>query len=373
MVGITAVLLAFTLFSKPVSPGTFEGVPRVESNGVSSINPLFHRSISRGIDLVFRERYDESLRIFDRLERDHPEHPAPYFLKAAAYQNWMSSLRTKQFQSELERNVQLAIDKGNHLLEKREDSWLHFYVGAAYGYRAYNRFSEHDWIGAYLDGWRGVKHLEEALERDPNLYDVYLGLGSYHYWRTAKSKFVTVFAFWVPDRRELGLRQLEFALEHGTYASSQAGYTLIVAYFDYGAYEKALSLVNRNMGEKHPPPLSDLYYKGRLLAKLGRWAEAESLFRELLRRLESEELASVGYKVESLYWLALALKTQNRVSEASRLTREALNQCKKRNIAYELEGPFENFQEIRTQLRDLHEQMVLAESVGILAAGKHPF
>jgi len=368
-----AILWALFVFGKPVSPGMFDGVPRGESKSVSSVSPLFHHSISRGIDLVFSERYQESLRIFERLERKYPDHPAPYFFKAAAYQNWMSSFRTKQFQNELERNVHLAIDSGNKLLEKRNDPWLHFYVGAAYGYRAYNRFSEHDWIGAYLDGWRGVKHLEEALDKDPNLYDVYLGLGSYHYWRTAKSKFIRVIAFWVPDRRELGLRQLEFALEHGMYASSQAGYTLIVAYFDYGAYEKALSIVNRNMGGKHPPSLSDLYYKGRLLAKLGRWAEAESLFRELLGRLESQELASVGYKVESQYWLALALKTQDRVSEALRFTREALNQCEKRKTDRELEGPFENFEEIRTQLRELHEQMVLTESVGILAAGRHPF
>ncbi len=354
----TAILLCFIMLSvSPAFSRTTESVPDLSPGKVASKDPIFFDAASPGIHLVLHDRYEEALLLFEELQQKYPNHPAPHFFKAATYQSWMSLSRLNRFQEEFEKNIQLTIEKGVELLKQKNNPWIFFYVGAAYGYQAFNEFRKHKWIEAYYDAKKGVENFEEALERDPRLFDVYLGLGSYHYWRTAKSTFLRLLTFWIPDQRELGLRQIEFAFQHGAYSPEQAGYNLIAAYFDYGQYEKAMQILNRILEKKRTAGISDLYYQGRLLIEFKRWHEVESVFRKILEQLENHELASAGYKAECMYWIAEALTAQKRTSEALEFTELARAQSEKRNADSELEGPFEDFTEIEYRLERLHKHL----------------
>jgi tetratricopeptide (TPR) repeat protein len=329
---VAALFLFFVFFSAPGFTFVIDDVPDVAPDAVSSPSPIFHDSLLRGIELISNDQYEEALVLLDTLQRMYPDHPAPYFFKAATYQDWMSSFRTTRFQKQVDENVQLAIEKGNELLKRKNDAWVHFYIGAAYGYRAFNRFRKHNWIGAYMDGRRGINQLKKAMAEDPSLYDVYLGLGSYHYWRTAKSKFISAAAFWMKDKREVGLRQLEFAMQHGLYIQ-----------------------------EKNTPSICDLYYKARLLIEFERWPEVEAVFGEILKKLEGDKFASIGYLVECKYWIAVALRAQNKGSEALEWTQKATAQSEKRNADLELESPFEDYREIENRLKNLHGALKIAQ------------
>ncbi len=352
-----AVLFLCIVITSPVFGGVADTVPDAGPQAISALDPQFDGPISRGILLAFTGQHEQSIRIFDRLIDAHPKHPAPYFFKAAAYQSWMSSVRTNRFENELEQNIQEAIEKGKKILRQGNDPWVFFYVGAAYGYRALYGFRKHDWIGAYLDAGRGVENFKTALEKEPRLYDAYLGLGSYHYWRTAKSEALRVIAFWIPDKRKLGLEQLEFAFTHGRYATHEAGYNLMVAYYDSGNYEKALETLHRTINKKKIPGLSDLYYKGCIMVRLERWNEAEQVFRMLLKSLQTRDFISVGYQVECKYWIATALAAQNKNSESLELVEGALKQGEQRNGKHELDGPFESFREINLKLFGLRYRL----------------
>ncbi len=333
-------------------------VPVISPDIMGSTDPLFHDTVSFGIEMVFNERYEESIALLNSLHEKYPHHPGPHFFKTAIYQIWMSSFRINRYEKELESNVQLAIEKGNKILKQDNDPWIHFYVGASYGYRAFNRFRKNDWIGAFLDARRGVRNFREALSKEPGLYDVYLGLGTYHYWRTAKSSFLRIIAFWIPDKRELGLKQIEFSLNHGQYAPNEATYGLISAYFDYGDYEKALEILDRAMTRRQSPSTSDLYFKARLLMKFKRWMEVESLFKRIIERIKNHKLPCVGYQVEVKYWLAVVLMKQKKTSEALEWLEEALDQSRNRDGSSELEGPFESFSDIKFRLRNMQDELL---------------
>lgn len=335
----------------------YERVPQIDPGVYSAVDPVFDQPLRRIIKLVDHDRYDDAMAVLDSLKEAHPDHPAPYFYEAAVYQSWMSVYRIKAFQQEVDTNVDLAIEKGNALLEKRDDPWLNFYIGGAYGHRGFNRFRRNNWIGAYKDGMKGINNFREAIEKDTTLYDVYLGFGSYFYWRTAKSKFLRLLTFWMPDKRDLGIRQLEFCIDHGRYAREEAISVLTAVYFDSNDYKEALRVVEESIRERNYANMIDIYFHGRLMVHFKNWAAVESDFREILERISGYRYPSIGFQVECKYWIARALDARGKHAEALEMAREAYNQNRARNPELELDGPLENFDEIKSQLRDFYSDL----------------
>ena len=334
-----------------------EIVPNVPPEAKSPIDPVFDSVLQKVIADIFHDNYESSMATFDSLIKVYPNHPAPYFFKAAAYQSWMSSYRINNFQKEVEDNVNIVIEKSDSLLKIKNDPWIHFYLGAGYGYRGFNRFRKYNWIGAYRDAQRGIDNFEKALAIDSSLYDVYLGLGSYYYWRTAKSKFLRIITFWMSDKRELGLEQLKFAMEHGRYAVNEASYVLLACYYDAERYRDALSLVNKLIDKKEQPNLTDLYFKGMLAAHYKDWKNTQILFTEIYNRIRDYKYPSIGFQVECQYWIAKSLSEKGQYEAAYKLADEALKLSEERNPDLEIEGHISSFDDIKNELKDLYEEL----------------
>jgi tetratricopeptide (TPR) repeat protein len=333
-------------------------LPKVPPDAKAPVDTLFHKPLARGIMLVYQDRFQEAVTLFDSLQQVFPDHPAPYFYLAATYQSWMSSYRFNKFQNELEENVKLAISIGNDLLKEREDDpWVNFYIGAAYGYRAFFRVRSWNFIGAYIDGKKGIGNFNKALEKEPALYDAYLGLGAYHYWRTARSGFIRVIAFWMSNKRDFGLEQIEFAMQHGRYAPEEASLALVTALYDYKKYERALEVIEDFMVLYEEQLISSLYLHGIILSHFERWPEVQETFEEILSRLENYPYPSTGYQVECKYWIAGALRGQGQLEQALSLTEEALKQGEQRNKDTELEGQFNNFDDTKDWLKELKKDV----------------
>ncbi len=351
-------LALFFIISGPYSVQARTDIPKAAEGVRAPADKRFDEPLARGLDYVFSDQYELASALFDSLQKTNPDHPAPFFYKAATLQSWMSSYRFNKFQKELEENVQKAIDKGNVMLEKeKDDPWLNFYVGAAYGYRGFHRFRQHNWIGAYTDGNKGVGNFEKALDKLPELYDCYLGIGTYHYWRTAKSSFLRVIAFWMKDRRDLGLDQIRFSIDHGRYCSVEATFGLIIAYYDHKEFDKAAQLNQIVFNRTSSPVLPALYMRGRLDVQNDKWVEAEKSFRQVLSQLESYKYPSIGYQIECKYWIANALYHHGKSDEAFKVADDALKMVPKRDKDAELENPIDNFNDIKSELDDLYKEL----------------
>lgn len=350
------LLSVIVLFLGLIFPIHYE-LSSVQSDQRAPIDSTFHKELTIGINLVTNECFIEALAIFDSLEQDFPHHPAPNFYKAATYQSWMLTYRLNKFQNDLYENARLAIDKGNRLLKIDNDSWLNFYVGAAHGYIALHRFRQYNWISAYLEGRKGIKNFNAALKKSSDLYDCYYGLGSYYYWRTAKSKFIKVLAFWMEDKRKLGLEQLEISIDRGRYCPYEATQGLIIAYYDHGDYDKALALSDIAMKLGDHPSLGILYMRGRLMVWFTNWSAVQDIFQKILNRLSAQPYQSISYQVECKYWIAEALKSQNQSAKAYELVIHALEQSKNWVKDKELENPIESFDAIKKQMKKLKDNL----------------
>ncbi len=328
-------------------------LPTPAAGELASVDSTFDSIITRILLLTEGEHYAVALAVCDSLRQALPDHPGPYLSTAGVYVNRMQSYRLNDFQAEVDSNAQRAIDTGVRMLAAGADAWLSFYVGSAYGYRGMARLRRHNWVGAFLDGRRSIEYLNTALELDPRLYDAYFVLGAYHYWRTARSSFLRAVAFWMPDRRDLGLQQIRLAAEHGRYIRTGALHGLALALYDTGDIAGALAANTRALAAIDPPTTGSLYIRGRLLVQLENWPQVEQTFRQLLNRLPPR---AVGYQVECKYWIARALNAQGRTEEARQLAISALAQSQLRRAELEVESALEDFATIRQWLATLLEQ-----------------
>jgi len=347
----------------PVQSQDIENIPKVANGVLAPIDPAIDEGVRKGLRLVYQDRYEESLAVFDSIKKNLPDHPAPYFYKAAVYQSWMATYRFNTFIDSVNTNVEKAIELGEERLSQYpNDPWINFYMGGAYGYRAFAKMRGYNWIGAYLDGMKGLDNLKISLEKNPDLYDIYLGLGSYHYWRTARSSFIRIIAFWMSDKRDLGLEQYQFTIDHGRYSQVEASLTLLTVYYDYQKYDEMLQLLKDVENNNSISTIATKYLRGRLMIEKKEWKKVLEVFSEIYTTIKDYKYPSLGYQVECQYWMALSYQHLGKDREARNEVALALAANLLRNPSIEMESTFENYDQILQNLEKLEERLIRSET-----------
>ncbi len=358
----TFILLFYTLFAKGFAQD-IEHIPDVPDSILAPIDKLIDHGIHKALKLVYQERFEECIAVIDSLQKALPQHPGPYFYKAAVLQTWMAVYRFNHFLDDVDRNVEKVIQLCNKSLEINPDNaWTYFYLGGAYGYRAFAKMRGYNWIGAYLDGIKGLNNLKITLKKDPRMYDVYLGLGSYHYWRTARSKFIRIFAFWWSDERDLGIKQYLFSMKHGRYSQMESAVTLLSVYFDYHKYDDMADLLNTIENNSDINSIYVKYLHGRLAAKRNNWPVVLNLFKDIYAKLKNYKYQSVGFQVECQYWIALSYHNLGQDKKARNELALALAANLIRDPSVEIESTFESYEQILKQLEKLEDDLKISET-----------
>jgi hypothetical protein len=327
------------------APGPGERAPQ---------DPVFHDDLQRGLVLIYSDQFETGLLALDSLISAHPDHPGPHFYRAATLQTWMGSHRFNSLQADLERSVDRAIETGTARISLDPiDPWLDFYMGGAYGYRAYFEFERGNYLAAYRDGKHGIAHLRACLQKEPRLYDAYLGLGSYYYWRTARSQVLRWLLFWMADKRALGLDQIELSLRYGQYCRQEARLVLVTALYDDRQFDRARAVLDSCSDGETSHNLFGLYLRGLLEWERNDWTAVEASFRDLDRRLEQSPYGAVGFRVECQFRIARAISELNRKEEAGAMAHSALLLDEKRDSGKELEGILYTYKDIKKDLKHL--------------------
>jgi tetratricopeptide (TPR) repeat protein len=315
-----------------------------------------HTLLLKGLQEVHIEAYDSAIGTFQKLTDHYPRHPVGYFCTAAVYKTIMQNYRVKTFEPKLDQYLDLAIQAGqNGTQNDGNDATVSFYKGGAYGFRGLHKVRKRDWWGALKDGLKGLSLLKRALEMDSSLYDTYYGMGSYHYWRSAKFKLLRILFF--RNDKARGIREIWTAIDKGKYTGIEGKYTLVAIYYDQEDYEKAFSL-NQELYALFPTNPSCVYMRGRLLMKRWEWDEAKNAMEILLSHLKNVEYRSLGYELECHYWIASCCYHLGQLDETLQHTQEALSLRNQLDGSKELEGPLEDNDEIFAMVGRLHEVLL---------------
>ncbi len=214
-------------------------------------NKIIDSLLTTGINEILLQNYSDANKIFVKLDKQYPNNPlgeiylaATEIAKSVDYEesfnsNFIDSLLT------------LAEEKTETLLEQDENNiWYNYYNALIYGYTAYYQALQNNIMRALSNGVESLQGFKKCLETDPNFYEAYIAAGTYNYWKSAQTKYLSWLPF-ISDNRKKGIEFLEKAVQHLTYNYYLAAYSLIWIYIDYEQSEKAISL-SLEMLKKNP-------------------------------------------------------------------------------------------------------------------------
>lgn len=215
----------------------------------------------------------------------HPHDPAGFLFRASLYLARMSdqeeNLYPTEFKAALDTVKLLAkqLDTGS----ARNRAWKHLWLGhaKAYGSVYASRFGS--FTSAIRMGFDAKDEYQVGLKQDSTLVDLYFGLGSYHYWKSAKAGILRWLGIFHNDK-DRGIEELRQAGRYSEISRDAAGSALIWVYFDNDRYDSAVQMASE-IQERFPNGKSFLWplAKGHLEKK--KYLEAISTFQRLRERL----------------------------------------------------------------------------------------
>lgn len=272
---------------------------------VSMDSPEVDQIILKGIELVHNDSTFAAVEEFKKLIEIFPEDPIGYFYVSATLQYMMDDYRNYSYMDDFNEYMNLAIKTGEGRKKKENlTAYDCLYLGGAIGYRGINKGLTGNWFGAFVDGLKAKGYLEKALKLDPELYDVYYGLGTYHFWKSLKAKIF----WWLPfvkDNRQMGIDMIKLAIEKGKYAKEDAKLGLVRIWVENKEYENAFAMIGE-LRKTHPDRPFLLWLLGQAQLKTQMYDGAINTYQSLLEALTNSPYYHPAGEVECRYHLALA-------------------------------------------------------------------
>lgn len=247
-----------------------------------------------GIDACFRENYPLAEEKFKQIVSQTPQDPAGYFFFAMLYQAQMIDYESDFREEEFNESIKIVKKHAKERIKNNKaagsigkDAWAYLFLGNAYAAKAIHDARNGNWWSGLNNGMKAKSALKEAIKLDPELYDAYVALGSYHYWASVVTKALQ----WLPffgDKREEGIAEMQLAQKRAIFSQDAASNGLIWMYVNEKKFDQAISLA-KEMQNKYPEGKSFLWGLATAYYEKFDWKNALLSYQEIVRKIQSQQ------------------------------------------------------------------------------------
>ncbi|MCX6149746.1 MAG: DUF3808 domain-containing protein [Ignavibacteriales bacterium] len=250
--------------------------------GQSEINNL----IKQGLDYSYNFQLEKAEAAFDRIISKNPNDPRGYHYKSSIYLWTYMSNKDKDDYDKFFKFSDIAIEKAQKIIEENaEDETALYVLGANYGFRAMALMKSNSQLSSVWAVKNSNKYLKEVLEKNPKMYDAYLGLGLFNY---ALSLVPGVFKWalkiaGLSGNREEGINYLKWAYRNGNFSKTEAAYYLSQIYSETLIdYNTSLGYL-KQLVKEFPANVLFQYSYAVVLIKSKKPTEAEKILRQIIK------------------------------------------------------------------------------------------
>ncbi len=201
-----------------------------------------------------------------------------------------------------------------------------FFRGSAFGYKAFYEGQNGNWLDAVKDGLKSVDNLKQAVELDSTLYDAYLGIGVYQYWRSTKLKYLLWMPF-IEDTRLQGIENIRKAAAKSEHSRYMAMHQLIYILLNYGNKDEALGYA-REVIRTYPKSTFMWWAYAHTWYMRHEYPKAIAAYRHLLTMLKTLPEQNPSHVVSCYARLAEIYDKMGRITDAHREAMQAVQAAK---------------------------------------------
>ncbi|UCE24734.1 MAG: hypothetical protein JSU74_01405 [Candidatus Zixiibacteriota bacterium] len=231
---------------------------------------------------LLNDRFESAHASLDSLIDGDSSDPIGYLYKAAVYLGQMTDaeqeLHTEEFKRLINDVFALAADRIDST-RAREAAWMKLCEGHAHAYRSLWESRFGSFTSALKHAFRGKSSYEDGLRLDSTLYDLYGGLGMYHYWKSAKAGILRWIGVFKNDK-EKGIEELYLAADSSSLSHDIARNALIWIWLDMGRYDSVITACREQLA---------LFPDGKLFL----WPLARAYFEKKQYHLAAETYTSL--------------------------------------------------------------------------------
>jgi tetratricopeptide (TPR) repeat protein len=210
-------------------------------------DPVVDSLLNSGINDIILQNYSRAKATFEYLDKFCPTLPLGNIYLVAT-----EIARAYDYEEPFDKdfiidNLGTAEAKAKSLLDINDNNlWYIYFQALNEGYYAYYQVLQKNWLSAFSNGVDAVRDFEKCLNIDPQFYESKIAIGSYQYWRSRKTEFLKWIPF-VKDESELGIKNLQIAVDHASYHRYSAINSLLWIYIDQKKYQAAIDLAEKTL------------------------------------------------------------------------------------------------------------------------------
>jgi len=238
---------------------------------------------------LFNDRFDEAARLCSLLIQKESDSPMGYSMLAGAMMAEMTDRETDLYGDRFER----LIDTTEALAKLQIDSspapeaaWNCFWLGNAYAYQALYEARFGSVYNAIQTGMKAREQFARGRELDSTNYNLLVGLGSYHYWKSAKAGILS----WIGifrNEKERGINELLLAKDSASLYSESAERALIWIWLNEKRFDSVITY-SEQQHQRYPDGKAVLWPMAEAYGELNQWDKAIEVYLDLRDRLAAE-------------------------------------------------------------------------------------
>jgi hypothetical protein len=214
-------------------------------------DPLIRQAVESSYDLKLREARAAARQLQDKF----PDHPAGYTIMAETY--WweaQSDPHNQVIENTYFRAQDLAVQKAEAALKAAKYPKVEVLAYLASAHGSFARFQvtqKEAYFSALRAGLRAHRYAQQVYELDKSYYDIYVGLGAFNFFTGSLPAVIKPFAFLIGARgdRNLGLEQLNTAMDKSRYSRTEARIVYYTAMLEDKQYAVAFPILEKLIGD----------------------------------------------------------------------------------------------------------------------------
>lgn len=225
-------------------------------------------------EYLFNDNFMLAREVLDSLIRSNPDDPIGYLYKAAVYLGEMTDTEKNLFPDHFKR----LIDTAAVLAEKNIDpaqptysAWMYLCLGHSSAYKSLWESRFGSFTSALKYGLKAKSAYADGLAFDSTVFDLYGGLGMYHYWKSVKAGFLRWIGIFKNDKQK-GIDELYLTMDSSIISKDIAHNALIWIWLDKKEYDSVIVICNEMLniypyGKMFLWPLARAYFKKKIYHK----------------------------------------------------------------------------------------------------------